>query len=63
MDEIYLDDGVYANQDGYHIWLWTSNGIKNSQKIALEPNILNALFNYRKDLLDCAHKKHLKIEE
>lgn len=53
MDKIYLGDGVYAEQDGYHIWLWTSDGINDSRKIALEPAVLDALFAYRGSLLEC----------
>lgn len=50
-DELYLGDGVYAGQDGYHIWLWTDNGETKSQPIALEPQVLDSLFAYRERLL------------
>lgn len=50
-DETYLGDGVYAAQDGYHIWIWTSDGISNSKAIALEPPVLDALNAYREHLL------------
>ena len=39
----YLGDGVYAQFDGYQTWIWTSNGIEESPKIALEPGVLFAL--------------------
>lgn len=51
-DEIYLGDGVYAGQDGYHIWLWTSDGVRQSEPIALEPEVLDALNAYRERLLE-----------
>jgi hypothetical protein len=51
-DETYLGDGVYAGQDGYHIWLWTSDGITKSKPIALEPQVLDALTIYRSRLLE-----------
>lgn len=51
-DRTYLGDGVYAEQDGYHIWLWTSNGVADSDRIALEPAVLDALFAYRGRLLE-----------
>jgi hypothetical protein len=51
-DEIYLGDAVYAGQDGYHIWLWTSDGIEKSKPVALEPAVLDALFAYRSRLLE-----------
>lgn len=50
-DEIYLGDGVYGGQDGYHIWIWTSDGITKGKPIALEPPVLDALFAYRERLL------------
>ena len=27
-NQTYLGDGVYAEFDGYQIWVWTSNGIE-----------------------------------
>ena len=51
-DETYLGDGVYAAQDGYHIWIWTSDGIDKSKPIALEPQVLDALTKYRASLLE-----------
>ena len=51
-DQIYLGDGVYAGQDGYHIWVWTSDGINNGKPIALEPQVLDSLFAYRARLLE-----------
>ena len=51
-DEIYLGDAVYAGQDGYHIWIWTSDGISKSKAIALEPQVLDALAAYRSRLLE-----------
>jgi hypothetical protein len=51
-DETYLGDGVYAGQEGYYIWLWTSDGITKSKPIALEPEVLDALASYRSTLLE-----------
>jgi hypothetical protein len=42
----YLGDGVYCRFDGYHIWLWTSNGLRDSDSIALEPHVLDSLVHY-----------------
>lgn len=44
--ETYLGDAVYASYDGYHIWLRTGDG--NNQRIALDPDVLAALFRYAK---------------
>lgn len=48
----YLGDGVYCQFDGFHFWLWTSDGIKNSDKIALEPETFAALLKFRKEVYD-----------
>ena len=47
--ETYLGDGVYASFDGFQVWVWTSNGLRESERIALEPGVLEALnrFNTR----------------
>jgi hypothetical protein len=42
----YLGDGVYCCFDGYQIWLWTSNGYVDSERIALEPMVLDNLNRY-----------------
>lgn len=52
MDETYLGDSVYAEHDGFHVWIWTNNGIDRSRKIALEPAVLDALAAYRGELVE-----------
>lgn len=42
----YLGDGVYAEVDGFNIWLYTDNGIEKSDRIALEPAVLSALNDF-----------------
>jgi hypothetical protein len=42
----YLGDGVYASFDGYQVWLHTWNGIEDTNAIALEPPVLEALGTY-----------------
>ncbi len=42
----YLGDGVYASFDGYQVWLETSVQYEDGSKIALEPDVFNALRNY-----------------
>lgn len=51
-DKTYLGDAVYAGHDGYHIWLWTSDGETESNHVALEPAVLDALKVYRENLLE-----------
>jgi hypothetical protein len=44
----YLGDGVYADFDGYQIWIWTSDGYNFSQRIAIDDYTLEALIEYAK---------------
>lgn len=48
VEPTYLGDAVYARFDGFHVWIWTSDGIRNSPEIALEPSVLAALNDYAK---------------
>lgn len=49
--QTYLGDGVYAEFDGYQVYVWTSNGIKESERIALEPSVLDNLVNFHNECL------------
>jgi hypothetical protein len=49
MNDTYLGDGVYASFDGYQIWLDT-RGQSPVNKIALEPETLDALNKYAEKL-------------
>lgn len=53
MDETYLGDGVYAVFDGYHIVL-DLRAQDSTTKIALEPAVLDALFMFRRRLVEQA---------
>ena len=46
--EIYLGDAVYAkvHEDGYHIVLYTHNGIHSTNSIYLEPGVARSLREY-----------------
>ena len=46
----YLGDGVYADYDGYHVVLTTEDGISTTNKICLDPNVMEALVDYIKKL-------------
>lgn len=46
IDDTYLGDGVYASFDGYHIML-DLRAQDSTTKIALEPQVLEALFLYK----------------
>ena len=47
--EAHLGDGVYASFDGYHIIL--DLRAQDSSRIALEPEVFNALLKYRESLV------------
>lgn len=51
IEDVYLGDGVYASFDGYQIVL-DLRGQNSTTRIALEPDVLNALDLYRKNILD-----------
>ena len=46
----YLGDGVYAEFDGYQIWLYTHDGISRLSEIALEPGVFARLLAYAEKL-------------
>lgn len=52
VEAIYLGDGVYAEFDGYTLWIYTHNGIYETNRIALEPSALKKLEEYRKKIED-----------
>jgi hypothetical protein len=39
-DQSYLGDGVYAEFDGWQIWLYTHDGYQRTNEVALEPHVL-----------------------
>lgn len=43
---MYLGDGVYADYDGYSVFLTTENGIQVLNTIVLEPEIMAALNHF-----------------
>lgn len=46
MDKTYLGDGVYADHDGYQVWIWIEDYDSVNERIALEPRVLETLFGY-----------------
>lgn len=45
--KLYLGDAVYVHFDGYHFILETSDGYSFTNTIALEPEVFEALIEYR----------------
>lgn len=50
--EEYLGDGLYADFDGYQIILAANDRVSGhpTDKVALEPGVVRAFFNYVKSL-------------
>lgn len=42
----YLGDGVYVGHDGYGLVLTTEDGIRETNRIVLEPDVYRALVAY-----------------
>jgi len=61
----YLGDSVYADFDGYHIWLTTENGYPDDprNKIALEPCVFEALKQYVEWLKERFNRQREEVEE
>lgn len=54
----YLGNAIYAEFDGYHVVLTTSNGIEDTNLIRLEPVEASALVRYVKGI----RAKHVEHE-
>lgn len=50
--KVYLGDAVYANYDGYHIVLTTEDGYETSNTICLDSDVLYALDEYKKEIVE-----------
>lgn len=50
----YIGDSVYIHFDGYHFILETCNGNPDdpTNRIAIEPDVWNGFFQYRKELYE-----------
>ena len=42
----YLGDAVYVDFDGFALWLTTEDGIRETNRICLEPEVYRALTEY-----------------
>lgn len=45
-DKVYLGDGAYVDFDGYNILLTTEDGIKATNSIVMEPEVLSSFLVY-----------------
>ena len=42
MEKEYIGDGAFVHYDGFHIVLTTSDGVRDTNTIALEPAVMRA---------------------
>jgi hypothetical protein len=56
--EEYLGDGLYADFDGYQIWLAANDRVSGhpTDKVALEPGVIEAFERYIKRLKEMLTK-------
>jgi len=47
----YLGDGVYALFDGYGIWLHANDHLNPTDKVYLEPEVLESLNRFAKEVI------------
>jgi hypothetical protein len=45
-EKVYIGDGAFASFDGFGIWLTTSNGIEDTNRVFLEPAVFEALLRF-----------------
>lgn len=50
MKRQYLGDGLYMEFDGFHVWLITSDGVTDKNKVAMDPDVLNEFVKQLKEL-------------
>jgi hypothetical protein len=57
MPKTYLGDGLYADFDGYHVVLTAENGIRATNTVYLDPQVLQAFSEYLKSLREAFENK------
>ena len=50
MSKRYIGDGVYVDFDGYALVLTTEDGLRETNRIVLEPTVYSALARYVESL-------------
>ena len=59
----YLGDAVYADWDGYHIIITTSDGVYDTNRILLDPQVMKQLINYHEKLRPKDNESRSDTEE
>jgi len=55
MPKTYLGDGVYADFDGYALVLTTEDGVRETNRIVLEPHVYQSLVEFVDHLREESH--------
>lgn len=50
MDKRYIGDGVYVAYDGHGLILTTEDGVSVTNRIYLEPSVIDAMSQYNRDV-------------
>lgn len=48
--DVYIGDSVYATNDGFHLVLYTDNGMGRDQKIYLDHGVFERFIEYAKKI-------------
>jgi hypothetical protein len=51
-NSLYLGDGVYTHNDGYHLIIFTTDGVEILQKVYLDDYVKRSLYRLLKRELD-----------
>lgn len=47
-ESVYIGDGAYVYDDTIHLWVFTTDGINITNKVALDPHVEKALLQILK---------------
>jgi hypothetical protein len=47
--EAYLGDGAYVGFDGYHVVVYTTDGIRYTRPVYMEPAVLETFLQWARD--------------
>ena len=56
-NDVYLGDALFASFDGYQIELYTTDGIRKTDQVYLEPAVLAAFLHYVESLKKAAEEE------
>lgn len=56
-EKVYLGDAVYVEHDGFHLVLTTNNGLRDTNTIALDPEVYEALTRYVNRLIKAVDRR------